>query len=449
MRAVDIIRSKRDGGTLDRQQIDSFVIGATDGSWPDYQISALLMAIVLCGMSDEETSWLTAAMAHSGGRLDLQHLEGPKIDKHSTGGVGDKTSLIVAPTAAACGVVVPMMSGRGLGHTGGTLDKLEAIPGVRVDFSAREIAEALAQVGCVIVGQTRDIAPADRRLYRLRDVTATVESTPLITASIMSKKLAEGIDGLVLDVKVGRGAFMTTVDEGRRLAQSMVRAGALAGVRTDALLTRMDAPLGQAVGHALEVREAVHVLQGQGPQDVARLSLLLTGRMIMVAGLASSVEDGQRQAEAAVRSGAALERFRRMVERQGGDSSVADDPGRLPVAEGRDIVRAARAGYVTGLDALLVGRACAALGGGRETAEDRIDHGVGVRVLVPLGILVRAGEPVLELYHRGGRGLAEAVALAGRAIELGAAPPAPQALVLDVVTSGASDGQGMEGRHHG
>jgi pyrimidine-nucleoside phosphorylase len=286
MRAVDIIRKKRDGDALDRAEIDSFVTGATDGSWPDYQLSALLMAIVLKGMSDEETAWLTEAMARSGARFDLQSLAGQKVDKHSTGGVGDKTSLVLAPLAAACGVVVPMMSGRGLGHTGGTLDKLESIPGFRVDCSAREIVDALAAVGCVIVGQTRDIAPADRRLYRLRDVTATVESIPLITASIMSKKLAEGIDGLVLDVKVGCGAFMKNVEDADRLARSMARAGQLAGVRTEALLTRMDAPLGRAVGNAIEVIESIETLRGQGPRDLTELSVLLAARMVLLAGRA-------------------------------------------------------------------------------------------------------------------------------------------------------------------
>lgn len=433
MRAVDIIRTKRDGGALARAEIDNFVAGATDGSWPDYQISALLMAIVLRGMGDEETAWLTEAMARSGARFDLQALPGLKVDKHSTGGVGDKTSLVLAPLAAACGVVVPMMSGRGLGHTGGTLDKLESIPGFRVDCSAREIVDALADVGCVIVGQTRDIAPADRRLYRLRDVTATVESIPLITASIMSKKLAEGIDGLVLDVKVGCGAFMKTVGDAEQLAQSMVRAGQLAGVRTEALLTRMDAPLGRAVGNAIEVVEAIDTLRGQGPRDLTELSVILAARMVLMAERAETIGEAERRVREAMASGAASDRFRRMVARQGGDPGVVDEPSRLALASGRELTRAPRAGYVTGLDAMLIGRAAAALGAGRATADDRVDHGVGIRVLASLGALVRAGEPVLELIHRDGKGLGDAAALAVQAIELGGAPPVPQPLVVGTV----------------
>ncbi|MBP1602890.1 MAG: pyrimidine-nucleoside phosphorylase [Acidobacteria bacterium] len=433
MRAVDIIRKKRDGGALDRAEIDSFVAGATDGSWPDYQLSALLMAIVLRGMGDEETAWLTEAMARSGARFDLTGLPGRKVDKHSTGGVGDKTSLVLAPLAAACGVSVPMMSGRGLGHTGGTLDKLESIAGFRVDLPARDIVDALADVGCVIVGQTRDVAPADRRLYRLRDVTATVESIPLITASIMSKKLAEGIDGLVLDVKVGGGAFMKTVSDAEQLAQSMVRAGQLAGVRTEALLTRMDAPLGRAVGNAIEVAEAVETLRGQGPRDLTELSVILAARMVVMAGRADTIGEAERQVREAITSGAGLDRFRRMIARQGGDPAVVDEPSRLALAPGREYARAPRAGYVTGLDAMCIGRAAAALGAGRATAEDRIDHGVGIRVLASLGALVRAGEPVLELIHRDAKGLQDAAGLALRAIELGGAPPDPQALVVGIV----------------
>ena len=434
MRAVDIIRKKRDGIGLNRDEIESFVIGATDGSWPDYQISALLMAIVLKGMSDEETAWLTDGMARSGARFDLSGLAGSKVDKHSTGGVGDKTSLILAPLAAACGVLVPMMSGRGLGHTGGTLDKLEAIPGFSVDYSARAIVEMLAEVGCVIVGQTRDVAPADRRLYRLRDVTATVESIPLITASIMSKKLAEGIDGLVLDVKVGRGAFMKTAEDAEQLARAMVKAGQLAGVRTEALLTRMDAPLGRAVGNALEVIESIETLRNQGPQDLTVLSVLLASRMVLMAGKAASAKDAERMVERALKTGAGLEVFRKMVVRQGGDPAVVDDPSRFSLASGREMVRAPRAGYVVGLDAMLVGRAAAALGAGRATAEDRIDHGVGIRVLATLGALVRGGEPILEIYHRDGLGLKDSVDLATQAVELGAAPPVPLPLIAGEIT---------------
>ena len=434
MRAVDIIRKKRDQIALNRDEIDSFVTGATDGSWPDYQISALLMAIVVRGMSDEETAWLTDAMARSGARLDLASLPGLKVDKHSTGGVGDKTSLILAPLAAACGVIVPMMSGRGLGHTGGTLDKLEAIPGFKVDVSAREIVELLADVGCVIVGQTRDIAPADRRLYRLRDVTATVESIPLITASIMSKKLAEGIDALVLDVKVGRGAFMKTAPDAEQLARAMVKAGQLAGVRTEALLTRMDAPLGRAIGNALEVVESIETLRGEGPPDLTALSVLLAARMVLMADKAATSTEAERLVRRALSSGEGLAKFQQMVARQGGDASVVDDPTRLALASGREIVRAARAGYVTGLDAMLVGRAAAALGAGRATADDRVDHGVGIKVLATLGALVRAGEPILELYHRDGLGLRDAVDLAGQAIELGAAPPMAQPLMVGEIT---------------
>jgi pyrimidine-nucleoside phosphorylase len=326
-----------------------------------------------------------------------------------------------------------MMSGRGLGHTGGTLDKLEAIPGFRVDLAAPDILDALADVGCVIVGQTRDIAPADRRLYRLRDVTATVESIPLITASIMSKKLAEGIDGLVLDVKVGHGAFMKTVREAEQLAQAMVRAGQLAGVRTEAMLTRMDAPLGRAVGNALEVIESIETLRGQGPRDLTELSVLLATRMVLIAGRADTMAEAERQVRDALVSGAGLDRFRRMVVRQGGDPAVVDRPSVLAIAPGRELVRAPRAGYVTGLEAMLIGRAAAALGAGRATAEDAIDHGVGIRILASLGSLVRAGEPVLELIHRDGRGLREADDLAMHAIELGGAPPAPQPLVVGEV----------------
>src|SRR5438477_9082922 len=287
MRAVDIIRKKRDGETLSPVEIETFVLGATAGEWPDYQVSALLMAVVLRGMTADETARLTGAMVRSGVRLDWSDLPGPKVDKHSTGGVGDKTSLILAPLAAACGVVVPMISGRGLGHTGGTLDKLESIPGFRVGLSLDEFRTALRDVGCALIGQTAQIAPADKKLYALRDVTGTVESIPLISASIMSKKIAEGIDGLVLDVKTGSGAFMKTEADSRRLAESLVSIGNAAGVRTEAVITRMDAPLGRTVGNALEVVECLDVLKGGGPQDLVDVSVELAARMLVLGRVAS------------------------------------------------------------------------------------------------------------------------------------------------------------------
>src|SRR5712691_8446041 len=303
MRAVDIILSKRDGRTLARDEIRFFVDGVTAGTLPDYQASALLMAILLRGMTAEETAWLTDAMVHCGVRVDLGDIPGVNVNKRSTGGVGDKTSLVLAPRAAACGVPVPMMSGRGLGHTGGTLDKLEAIPGFRVNLSLEEMKAALARAGCAMIGQTAGIAPADKKLYALRDVTGTVESIPLISASIMSKKIAEGIDALVLDVKTGSGAFMKTEADSRRLAESLVSIGTASGVTTEAIITRMDAPLGRAVGNALEVIECLEVLKGRGPADLVEVSVALTSRMLVVGGIAADLADGERRARRGIASG--------------------------------------------------------------------------------------------------------------------------------------------------
>ena len=307
MRAIDIIRKKRDGHALSQAEIEAFVQAATHGQWPEYQLSALLMAIVLRGMTAEETSWLTGAMVHSGIQLDLSDIPGPKVDKHSTGGVGDKTSLILGPLAAACGVVVPMMSGRGLGHTGGTLDKLESIPGFRVHLGLDEFRATLRKVGCCLIGQTREIAPADKVLYALRDVTATVESIPLITASILSKKVAEGINALVMDVKCGQGAFMKTRRDARELAESIVRVGRQQGLKTEVLITDMDVPLGRSVGNSLEVIESLEVLKGRGPADLEGLSVKLTAHMLLLGGIARrrgrSREDGPRRPD--VRAGLA------------------------------------------------------------------------------------------------------------------------------------------------
>ena len=419
MRAVDIIVSKRDGRALSRDQIRSFVSGVTEGTLPDYQASALLMAIVLRGMSAEETAWLTDAMVHSGVRVDLSGIPGVKVDKHSTGGVGDKASLVLAPLAAACGVPVPMMSGRGLGHTGGTLDKLEAIPGFRVNLSLEEMKAALARTGCAMLGQTEQIAPADKKLYALRDVTGTVESIPLISASIMSKKIAEGIDALVLDVKTGSGAFMKTEADSRRLAESLVSIGNASGVRTEAIITAMDAPLGCAVGNALEVIECIEVLKGRGPADLVEVSLELAERMLLVGKVAPDRPDAKRRVAEARASGAGLERFRRIIEGQGGDPRVVDDYGRLPQVPGRHEVTADRGGYVVRLDAELVGRASVALGAGRDRIEDSIDPAVGIMVRATVGDRVGAGDPVLELHYRDPGRLNAALALLARAVTIG------------------------------
>src|SRR5687768_4179939 len=325
MHAVELIRRKRDGGALDREQIGFFVSGVTSGSLPDYQASALLMAILLRGMTAEETAWLTDAMVRSGVKVEYPGVEGTPVDKHSTGGVGDKTSLILAPLAVACGAVVPMMSGRGLGHTGGTLDKLESIPGFRTDLSLAALRAAIASIGCALIGQTSEVAPADRKLYALRDVTGTVESIPLICASIMSKKIAEGIGGLVLDVKTGSGAFMKTLDDSRALARSLVAIGEASGVRSEALITRMDAPLGIHVGNASEVIECLEILKGRGPEDTRELSVLLAVRMLIVAGVEQDAAHAEERVRAALTSGAGLETFRRIVENQGGDPRALDD----------------------------------------------------------------------------------------------------------------------------
>jgi len=433
MRAADVIAAKRDGGALSREEVAAFVRGVVDGSWPDYQVSALLMAIVWRGMTADETAWLTEAMVESGDTLDLSGLPGPFVDKHSTGGVGDKTSLVVAPLVAACGGMVPMMSGRGLGHTGGTLDKLEAIPGFRTALSVGDVRRTLEAVGCCIVAQTDRIAPADRRLYALRDVTATVESVPLISASIMSKKIAEGIGALVLDVKIGAGAFMKAVDRGRELAAAMVRIGARAGVRTEAALTAMDAPLGRAVGNALEVVEAVETLAGGGPADVRTLTVELAARMLVLAGLARDDAEAHRRVEAALGSGEALERFRRMVAEQGGDPRVAEDAARLPSAPCRTAVRASRAGFLTRLDAGLVGRAAVALGAGRSKVGDAVDPAVGAVVRARPGERLAAGDAVVELHHRDDGRLDEARRLVEQAVTIGDEAPLVGPLVLERV----------------
>ncbi len=434
MRAVDVIRKKRDGGELTADEVAAFVRAATHGDWPDYQLSALLMAICLRGMTPAETAALTRLMADSGTRIDLSDIPGPKVDKHSTGGVGDKTSLVLAPLAAACGVVVPMMSGRGLGHTGGTLDKLESIPGFRVGLGVGEFRAALREVGCALIGQTTDLAPADRKLYALRDVTGTVESIPLITASILSKKLAEGISGLVMDVKCGRGAFMKTLPEARALAESLVRVGTANGLKVEAVITAMDAPLGRAVGNALEVIEAIETLKGNGPKDLEDLSVLLAAKMVRLAGLAANDAEAERMVRKALRSGAGLEKFRQIIERQGGDPRVIDDPSTLPESGAGAFVGADRTGFVAAVDADLIGRAAMRLGAGRERAEDGVDHAVGIVLLVQRGSPVDPDRPLFKVHYRDESRLPGALELMHEAIQIADAPPEKQPLVLEVIT---------------
>ncbi len=434
MRAVDLIRQKRDGGMLDPDAIRAFVAGATDGSWPDYQVAALLMAIVIRGMTLDEAAVLTDAMVESGQRLDLADFGGAVVDKHSSGGVGDKVSLVAAPLAAACGAIVPMMSGRGLGHTGGTLDKLDAIPGFRTRLSLADARRVLATTNCVLIGQTAELAPADRRLYALRDVTGTVESIPLIAASILTKKIAAGIRALVLDVKVGRGAFMKTADQARQLARWIVGIASRHGVRAEAMLTAMDAPLGRAVGNANEVAEAIATLRGTGPADVAALSSEVAARMLVLADLTRDLEDARARVTHARSSGAGLEKFRQIVEAQGGDPRVVDDPSRLPRPAVSDVWPAPRRGVVTLIDAERVGLAAVALGAGRDRVDAEVEPAAGVDVLRGVGSDVAAGEPVLRVSAADASRIAAALALLSQAVEIGDVPPDPQPLIQDTLT---------------
>jgi pyrimidine-nucleoside phosphorylase len=430
---VDIIARKRDGQALSREDIDTFVTGVTSGAIPDYQASALLMAIVIRGMTDDETAWLAGAMAQSGERVDLSDVPGLKVGKHSTGGVGDKVSIVLAPVAAACGMVVPKMSGRGLGYTGGTLDKLESIPGYRIDLTIDEFKQVLRDVGTSIIGQTSALAPADKRLYALRDVTATVPSIPLISASIMSKKLAEGSGALVLDVKCGDGAFMKSLPDARALATSMVAIGNQAGVRTEAVITDMNAPLGRAIGNALEIIECLDTLKGTGPTELTAVVRVLATRMVMLAGLDRAEDAATRRVDAALASGRALDVFTRLIERQGGNPRVVDDYALLPSTPDRERLCATRAGYVTAIRAEAIGRATHALGAGRSRVGEAIDHGVGIVVHVALGDAVASGDVLLELHHRGGRGVDTARQLCAAAVAVDDAPAAPRSLVLGLL----------------
>jgi pyrimidine-nucleoside phosphorylase len=398
-RAIDVIRKKRDAGDLSTGEIESLVNAYTSGEIPDYQVSAWLMAVVLRGMTRAETAALTDAMLHSGEVLDLSSIAQKKVDKHSTGGVGDKTSLVLAPLAAAAGVAVPMISGRGLGHTGGTLDKLEAIPGFNVNLSVAQFRRVLETCGCAMIGQTAEIAPADRKLYALRDVTGTVESPYLICASIMSKKLAEGIDALVLDVKTGSGAFMKSDEDAAFLAELMVETGKRMGKQVVALITDMDQPLGEMIGNALEVVEVIEILRGVGPRDLRDLCLELGGWMLHLGGVSDTVADGKKLGEQLIASGKALDKFRQMVELQGGDARVIDDPKRLPQAKYTTSVLSPRTGYVAFLQCEQVGTACVVLGGGRERKDDSVDPAVGIVLHKKVGDSVSVGEPLATIQY--------------------------------------------------
>ena len=423
MRAVDLILKKRDAGVLTPAEIRFLVESFTRDELPDYQMAAFLMAVFFRGMQPEELAPWADAMLRSGEVLDFSELPGRKVDKHSTGGVGDKISLPLAPIVAACGVRVPMVSGRGLGHTGGTLDKLESIPGFSTQQSAARFRELVATLGCGLIGQTAEIAPADKRLYALRDVTATVESIPLIASSIMSKKLAEGIDALVLDVKVGNGAFMRTAAQARDLARTMAEIGARMGKAVVAYLTDMNQPLGAAIGNALEVRETIDILRGGGPSDVRRLTLVLAEEMLRLGG---------RDPEEAVRAlddGRAITRFREIVAAQGGDARIVDEPDRLPTARTVESFLAHDRGYLTAIDTRAVGVATICLGAGRNTKADVIDPAVGFMMNKRLGDFVDVGEPLLFLHHNG-VGVSAARRLLAGAFTFGAAPePVPELII--------------------
>ena len=421
MRAVDIIQRKRDGQQLTREEIDFFIRGHARGDVPDYQASALAMAVYFKGMTDGETLALTEAMMNTGEVLDLSDLPGPKVDKHSTGGVGDKTSLILAPLAAACGVYVPMISGRGLGHTGGTLDKLESIPGFRVNLSLVELREVLKKTRLGLIGQTPEIAPADRKLYALRDVTGTVESRPLIAASIMSKKMAEGIDALVLDVKTGDGAFMKSFPDSKALAEAMIAIGKGMGKKVAALVTDMEQPLGKTVGNALEVVECIETLKGRGPKDLESLSLELAAWMLHLGGL-GSLDAARMKVRDALHSGAGLRKLEEIIEAQGGDPRVCGDLSLLPRAAEEVRLRAPRDGRVSRIACRAVGQATMLLGAGRETLASSIDPAVGLVLHKKVGDLVIEGEPMLTLHVNRKERLAEAEGLLRAAI--GIAPEA-------------------------
>jgi pyrimidine-nucleoside phosphorylase len=431
---VELIKKKREGRELSRKEIEFIISSYTRDEVPDYQVSAFLMATFLKGMTRTETSALLQAMLHSGQVLDFSNLPARKIDKHSTGGVGDKTSLILSPVVAAGGVYVPMLSGRGLGHTGGTLDKLEAIPGFNVNLTLEQFREILGRVGCAMIGQTAEVAPADKKLYALRDVTATVESPPLICASIMSKKLAEGIDGLVLDVKTGSGAFMKSPEDSEALARLMVEAGDDMGKRMVALITDMDQPLGNKVGNALEVEECIDVLRGGGPEDLRILSLELCGWMFYLGERADSPEAGKKLAWDLIATGRALDKFKEMIVAQGGDPQIVDAPWKLPRSQRVANIFAPAEGFVTAIACEQVGIASLLLGGGRAKKEDTIDPAVGITLQKKVGDFAHVNDTLCTIHYNDERNLAEARELLAEAFRIGEhLPVAPRPLIHKVI----------------
>lgn len=428
-----VIAAKRDGYALSREEIAAFVRGATDGSWADYQLSAMLMAIFWRGMTPEETALYAEAMMRSGAVADLSGVPGIKVDKHSTGGVGDKLSIPLAPMVVACGVPVPMISGRGLGHSGGTLDKLESIPGFRTDLSLADYAAQVARIGCALIGQTKDLAPSDKKLYALRDVTATVECIPLICGSILAKKLAEGIDALVLDVKFGRGAFMKTLADARRLADALVQVGRANGKKVHALLTAMEQPLGRTVGNALEVAESIACLRGEGPADTMEVTCALGAHMLMLGGVAKDEADAHAQLRRAIASGAALAKFREIVAAQGGDVRTIDDPKLLPQAKWQVPLAAPQSGFVQDVDAMGVAMAALRLGAGRARAEDKVDPAVGISHLVKIGERVEAGAPLCVIHANDAQALAAAQTMLAGEITVGETAPPATPLIAEVL----------------
>lgn len=433
MRPYEIIMKKRNGETLSPEEIIFFIEKFTSGDIPDYQMAALMMAIFIRGMEPEESAALTQAMLDSGDKIDLSEIDAIKVDKHSTGGVGDKVSLVLAPLVAALGIPVPMMSGRGLGHTGGTLDKLEAIPGFRVDLSEEEFIAQVKKIGVAIIGQTKSLAPADKKMYALRDVTATVDSIPLIAGSIMSKKLAAGPDAFVFDVKTGRGAFMSTLEMAEEMARTLVDIAVLSGKQARALITDMNQPLGFYAGNALEIVETIACLKGEGPRDLMTVTLEIAGMMLEMGGQAKNVAAGKKMAEAAIADGRGLAKFREMVAAQGGNTAYIDDPCLFPEAGKKIPIRAEKDGYVHSIDTLEMGMIGVALGAGREKTEDKIDMSAGIIFSRKVGDRVSAGDTLLTLFTNRAGGGEEIAKRAQRAVTVEDSPCQPYPIIYKVV----------------